>query len=126
MPKFVIHKHLSKRPHYDLRLEMDGVLKSFALPKEPKQTPGERRLAIEVEDHPLSYLNFEGEIPEGQYGAGKVFIWDFGDYELESRKENKIVFHLKGKRLFGRFVLVRTKDRNWIFMKTVAERKKER
>lgn len=78
---------------------MDGVLKSWAVPKEPPSTPGVKRLAIQVEDHDLSYIDFEGIIPEGEYGAGSVEIWDRGTYILESRSENEIKFTLKGKRL---------------------------
>lgn len=115
--RFVIHRHQARKLHWDLRLEMDGVLKSWAVPKEPPAEPGIRRLAVQVEDHPLDYIDFQGTIPEGQYGAGAVEIWDNGEFELESRSEDKIVFHLYGKRLKGRFTLVKTKDNNWLFFK---------
>ena len=105
MAIFVVHHHFARREHYDLRLEVDGVLKSWAVPKEPNLT--ERRLAIQVDDHPLSYANFEGVIPEGNYGAGKVEIWDKGNYDLlrSDEKEIKAVFH--GKKLNGQYVLLR-------------------
>jgi len=96
---------------------MDGVLKSWAVPKEPPSTPGVKRLAIQVEDHDLSYIDFEGTIPEGEYGAGSVEIWDKGTYILEARSENEIKFTLKGKRLVGGYVLLRLKDRDWLLFK---------
>jgi len=114
---FVIHLHLSRRKHFDLRLEMDGVLKSWAVPKDPPLKKGIKRLAIQVEDHPLSYASFEGEIPEGFYGAGKVKIWDKGNYDLVERDEKKIVFVLKGKKLAGKYCLLKFRDKNWLFFK---------
>ena len=115
---FVIQKHAARRLHYDLRLEMDGVLKSWAVPKEPPVEAGVKRLAVQVEDHPLEYANFEGIIPEGHYGAGKVEIWDKGKYILRERTENKIIFDLEGERLRGTYVLIRFKgDKNWLFFK---------
>jgi len=115
---FVIQKHAARRLHYDLRLEMDGVLKSWAVPKEPPVEAGVKRLAVQVEDHPLEYANFEGIIPEGHYGAGKVEIWDKGRYILRERTENKIIFDLEGERLRGTYVLIRFKgDKNWLFFK---------
>ena len=120
---FVIHKHFARNLHFDLRLEMDGVLKSWAVPKEPPTIKGIKRLAIQVEDHPLNYANFEGEIPKGNYGAGKVEIWDAGTYELDDLKRDKIEFELHGKKLIGKYVLVKTKygkqkDKSWLFFKT--------
>jgi len=115
---FVIQKHAARRLHYDLRLEMDGVLKSWAVPKEPPVEAGVKRLAVQVEDHPLEYANFEGIIPEGHYGAGKVEIWDKGSYILRERTENKMIFDLEGERLRGTYVLIRFKgDKNWLFFK---------
>jgi len=116
---YVIHKHQATRLHWDLRLEMNGVLKSWAVPKEPPAEKGLRRLAVLVEDHPLEYADFEGTIPEGQYGAGTVEIWDKGTYSLIDRKPHKIVFEIKGKRLKGRYCLLRFKgEKNWLFFKT--------
>lgn len=115
---FVIHRHQAKRLHYDLRLEYRGVLKSWALPKEPLNTPGIKRLAVAVEDHPLEYIDFEGTIPEGNYGAGEVAIWDQGAYVLEEARPEKWVFFLKGRRFRGRFTLIKFQEpRNWFFMK---------
>ena len=98
---------------------MDGVLKSWAIPKEPLNQKSVKRLAIQVEDHALEYANFEGTIPEGYYGAGKVEIWDRGTYELEKREENKIVVRIRGEKLRGRFCLIKLKNREkeWIFFK---------
>lgn len=97
---------------------MEGVLKSWAIPKEPPLEPGVKRLAVQVEDHPLEYATFEGTIPEGEYGAGTVEIWDKGTYGLIDRKEDKIVFNVEGQRLKGNYVLVRLKNpKNWLFFK---------
>jgi DNA ligase D-like protein (predicted 3'-phosphoesterase) len=98
---YVIQKHAATHLHYDLRLEMDGVLKSWAIPKEPPTMPSVRRLAVEVEDHPVEYANFEGTIPEGEYGAGTVEIWDRGTYRLLERKEDKLIIEINGNRLSG-------------------------
>jgi DNA ligase D-like protein (predicted 3'-phosphoesterase) len=115
---YVIQKHAATHLHYDLRLEMDGVLKSWAIPKEPPTMPGIRRLAVEVEDHPVEYANFEGTIPEGEYGAGTVEIWDRGTYRLLERKEDKLIVEINGNRLSGVYVLMRFKDKkNWLFFK---------
>ena len=119
---FVIQKHAARRLHYDLRLEMDGVLKSWAVPKKPPKTPGIKRLAVQVEDHPIEYANFEGIIPEGHYGAGKVEIWDKGSYVLKEKTNDKIVFKLNGEKLKGTYVLLRFKgDKNWLFFKKKGE-----
>ena len=116
--RYVIQKHQATHLHYDLRLEMDGVLKSWAIPKTPPTTSGIRRLAVQVEDHPVEYATFEGVIPEGQYGAGKVKIWDKGTFETISKKENKIVFKINGKKLKGNYVLVKFRPpKNWLFFK---------
>jgi len=122
--RFVVHEHHSSRLHWDFRLEMDGVLKSWAVPKGIPEEEGVRRLAVQVEDHDLEHLDFEGEIPEGQYGAGTVRIWDSGVYYLESRKPQKIVFTLAGARLKGDYVLVHTKQDMWLIFKR-KEKKRE-
>jgi len=113
--KFVVQRHDASRLHFDFRLEIGGVLKSWALPKGPPTHAKEKRLAIAVEDHPIDYADFEGTIPEGQYGAGTVKIWDKGSFapldpddpELQL-KNGKFGFTLKGSRLNGRFTLVKT------------------
>ncbi len=117
MPRFVVHDHYSKRHHHDLRMEMGGALKSWAVPKGAPIEAGAKRLAVQVEDHPLSYGSFEGTIPEGVYGAGKVKIWDNGQYELVERGPKKIVVEFKGKKLRGRYALVNFRDKNWLFFK---------
>ena len=117
---FVVHEHHARNLHWDLRLEMDGVLKSFAIPKEPPTAPKIKRLAIQVEDHHLEYADFEGEIPEGEYGAGKVKIWDRGTFEIIDRKDWKIVFRMKGKKMKGEYVLLKFKkagEKDWLFFK---------
>jgi len=127
--RFVVHKHHARALHYDLRLESKGVLRSWAVPKGPSLDPKERRLAVEVEDHPLDYGSFEGVIPEGEYGAGKVIIWDRGSFEPQSEDESfeemlergaaKVT--LRGEKLKGGFVLIRTKwggrGKNWLLVK---------
>jgi bifunctional non-homologous end joining protein LigD len=116
---YVIQKHQATHLHWDLRLEMDGVLKSWAVPKEPPTEKGVKRLAVQVEDHPLEYATFAGTIPEGEYGAGTVEIWDEGTYTLVDQKPNKIIFEIKGERLKGTYCLLRFKeDKNWLFFKT--------
>lgn len=116
---YVIQRHNASHLHYDLRLEMDGILKSWAIPKQPPEKQGVKRLAIQTEDHPVDYANFEGVIPKGLYGAGAVEIWDRGTYILEEKEEEKIVIVINGKRLNGRYCLIRFKDeeKNWLFFK---------
>tara|TARA_Y100000310_G_scaffold163342_1_gene163192 strand:+ start:80 stop:430 length:351 start_codon:yes stop_codon:yes gene_type:complete len=112
--KYCVQKHKAKNLHYDLRLEIDGKAKSWAVPKEPSLNL--KRLAIQVEDHDVSYMDFEGEIKEG-YGKGTVKIWDKGYWEPESIKEDKIVAFLHGEKLKGKFVLIKFKE-NWLFFKS--------
>jgi bifunctional non-homologous end joining protein LigD len=118
--RFVVQEHHASNLHWDFRLEMDGVLKSWAVPKGPPEAPGVRRLAVQVEDHPVSYINFEGEIAEGQYGAGEVKIWDSGAYDIEKNEPNEKLFTLHGHRLDGRYALIHTKDKQWIMLKRKA------
>jgi DNA ligase D-like protein (predicted 3'-phosphoesterase) len=123
---FVVQRHQARHLHYDLRLEMDGVLKSWAVPKEPPLEPGVKRLAVEVEDHPLEYANFEGVIPEGMYGAGRVEIWDRGTYQLKHRSMDKIEFSLNGEKMQGDYVLIRFKrNKNWLLIKRKGNKSDE-
>jgi DNA ligase D-like protein (predicted ligase)/DNA ligase D-like protein (predicted 3'-phosphoesterase) len=118
---FVIQEHHSHKLHYDLRLERDGVLKSWAVPKGIPEVAGEKHLAVAVEDHPLEYRTFEGEIPKGEYGAGTVSIWDSGTYETKHWDEEKIEVILHGKRLQGAYVLVKFKragKNDWLLFRT--------
>ncbi|MDZ7798760.1 MAG: DNA polymerase ligase N-terminal domain-containing protein [Patescibacteria group bacterium] len=124
--RFVIQKHAATNLHYDFRLEMDGVLKSWAIPKKPPQKAGIKRLAMQVEDHPIDYINFAGEIPQGNYGAGQVEIWDKGRYKMEEKKKNEFKFILKGNKLKGEYVLVKPKGSSfgkkaWLFFKTKSK-----
>jgi bifunctional non-homologous end joining protein LigD len=127
---FVIQEHHATRLHYDFRLEADGVLKSWAVTNEPSLDPAVKRLAVHVEDHPLAYADFHGTIPEGQYGAGEVSVWDRGTYEnldpdhsiTEGIEAGKLSFALHGQKLNGRFALVRMrggkgKRENWLLIK---------
>lgn len=117
--KYVIQKHYARNLHYDLRLEREGVLKSWAVPKEPPSKKGVKRLAVQVEDHPIAYATFEGEIPEGEYGAGTVEIWDRGTYEAEKWKQDEIIIKIDGERLKGRYCLIEFKKEknNWLFFR---------
>jgi bifunctional non-homologous end joining protein LigD len=128
--RFVVHEHKSKRLHYDFRLEIGGVLKSWAIPKGPSLNPSERRLAVMVPDHPLEYIDFEALIPEGQYGAGPVVVWDTGNFiPLETDdpeaalSKGKLSFELQGKKLKGAFALAQMKGlprstgKEWLLMK---------
>lgn len=119
--RFVIQEHQASHLHYDFRLEMDGVLKSWAVPKEVPEAAGIKRLAVQVEDHPVAYLNFSGYIPQGEYGAGTVIIWDSGKYKIlqGGLKKGSLKIRLSGKRLKGEYVLVKMKDRdnNWLIYK---------
>jgi len=121
---FVVQEHHSRRLHYDLRLEKDGVLKSWAVPKGIPESPSEKRLAVETEDHPLGYASFEGAIPKGHYGAGTVEIWDKGVYEAKVWDEKMIEFTVQGEKLKGRYVLVRLKkagEKSWLLLKGKEE-----
>ena len=120
---FVVQEHHATHLHWDFRLEMDGVLKSWAVPKEPPLEPGIKRLAIQVDDHALSYGKFEGDIGEG-YGKGSVKIWDNGMYEIESQKEKKMVFFLNGKKMKGRYTLLKfEKAKNgWLLFKNQEDK----
>ncbi len=131
--RFVVHEHKARHLHYDFRLEMGVILKSWAIPKGPSMNPSDKRLAIMVVDHPIEYIDFEGIIPEGSYGAGPVVVWDTGPYEvldvedpLEGIKRGRLSFNLKGKKLKGIFTLALMKGRGtglrpvgkeWLIMK---------
>ena len=116
---YLIQEHHASHLHWDLRLEMNGVLKSWAVPKIPPQEKNEKRLAIQVEDHPLAYAKFHGTIPEGNYGAGEVKIWDKGNYELIEKTPTKIIIEIHGKKLKGKYCLIKTNygKNQWLFFK---------
>jgi DNA ligase D-like protein (predicted 3'-phosphoesterase) len=134
-PIFVVQKHRARTLHYDFRLEVDGVLKSWAVPKGPSVNPGDKRLAVLVEDHPLDYADFEGVIPEGEYGAGAVIVWDRGTYGnlkeeagegapvsmADAIEAGEVAVRLEGQKLRGGFALVRTRmggnPKNWLLIK---------
>jgi len=121
-PIFVVQKHKATHLHYDFRIEKDGVLKSWAIPKEPPIDETVKRLAVQVEDHSLGYENFEGEIPEGSYGAGTVEIWDKGHYVPIKLQSKELIFELKGDKLKGTYCLIKLQpknpqDKNWLFFK---------
>jgi DNA ligase D-like protein (predicted 3'-phosphoesterase) len=111
---FVIQEHHARRLHWDFRLERDGVLVSWALPKGVPDDPKTNHLAVHTEDHPLEYASFAGEIPQGEYGGGQVTIWDRGTYETEKWAEREVKIVLHGARVSGRYVLFPTKGKNWI------------
>src|SRR5687768_1528536 len=121
---FVVHKHAARRLHYDLRLEMEGVLRSWAVPKGPSYDTHDKRLAVLVEDHPLEYGDFEGLIPEGNYGAGAVIVWDRGRWvpledPVQGLAKGKLLFDLHGLKLHGRWTLVKLKksEKDWLLIK---------
>jgi bifunctional non-homologous end joining protein LigD len=118
--RFVVHKHQARHLHYDFRLEMGGLLKSWDVPKGVPLEPGVRRLAVQVEDHPIEYIDFAGVIPEGQYGAGTVEIWDRGQFELSRQAPGQLEFTLKGEKLSGNYVLIHTDGKNWLLIKRKA------
>ena len=129
---FVIQKHAARNLHYDFRLEMEGVLRSWAVPKGPPWQKGQARLAMHVEDHPLEYARFEGTIPKGEYGGGTVMVWDIGAYRVrdadpaEAYSQGKIPLQLSGKKLKGDWVLVKTSrggetKQSWLLIKTGAD-----
>jgi len=121
--RFVVQKHRASQLHYDFRLESEGVLKSWAVPKGPSPNPSVKRLAMSVEDHPMAYADFEGVITEGEYGGGTVMVWDRGTFKPENGdvedalKKGELKFTLRGKKLKGSWVLVRTKGRTWLLIK---------
>ena len=118
-PVYVIQEHHATRLHWDLRFEDDNALKSWALPKHPPETEGKKRLAVAVPDHPIEYALFEGEIPKGNYGAGKVTIWDKGTFKIEEKTPRKWIVSIQGKKLRGRYCLLhfKPKEKNWLFFK---------
>jgi bifunctional non-homologous end joining protein LigD len=126
--RFVVHEHHATHLHFDFRLEIDGVLKSWAVPKGVSLNPAEKRLAVQVPDHALSYIDFEGTIREGSYGAGKVFIWDNGEFESDADasanlRQGKLIFTMFGKKLRGGFTLLKMKNhpKQWLLIKSRDE-----
>lgn len=126
--RFVVHEHKASHHHYDFRLEVAGVLKSWAVPKGPSMNPAERRLAVRVPDHPVGYIGFQGIIPSGQYGAGPVVVWDRGTYRIADGgnpqaqlRAGKVAFVLSGRKLKGGFALARLgrgrTGKEWLLMK---------
>ncbi|MCX6807160.1 MAG: 3'-phosphoesterase [Candidatus Berkelbacteria bacterium] len=119
--RFVVHEHSAQHYHFDFRLELDGVLKSWAVPKGIPKEAKIKRLAVEVEDHPVSYIDFTGIIPKGQYGAGEVKIFDKGNFRLISRTNSQIEFELMGEKIKGNYILIKTKMGNdlnsWLIFK---------
>ena len=121
MPRFVVQQHDATTLHFDLRLELDGVLRSWAVPKGPSLDPGERRLAVPVADHSIAAGDFEGVHAESRRGTGAVIIWDEGDFELVRAEPGHLVVTLHGSKLRGGFALTRTDERRWILVKMVDE-----
>lgn len=123
--RFVVHEHDSSHLHYDFRLELEGVLRSWVIPKGPSMNPSEKRLALMVADHPVNYIDFEGIIPQGHYGAGPVIVWDTGGYELLENEQGKLGFILRGEKLKGAFSFMRLKGRGagneWLLIKKKDE-----
>lgn len=124
--RFVVQEHHARSLHYDFRLEIGGVLKSWAIPKVPPKKVGIKRLAMSVEDHPVSYVDFAGVIPKGNYGAGRVIIWDKGGFQLEKNKSDEILFNLSGLKLKGEYGLIKPKGskfgpKAWLFFKRKSE-----
>lgn len=123
MPRFVIQEHHARSHHFDFRLEKDGVFKSWAVPKGLPDEAGVRRLAIQVEDHALEFGDFEGTIPQGEYGAGEIRVWDRGDYDLLEWTPDRISIRLHGSRAAGAFEIVKFKhgkEREWLILKPRA------
>ena len=125
--RFVIHEHHATRLHFDLRLEIGGVLKSWAVPKGVSMNPVDKRLAVHVPDHSLGYINFEGILAEGTYGAGRVAIWDRGEFKTENvdaqLAKGKLVFTFHGAKLRGEFTLLKfwNHEKNWLIIKSKDE-----
>lgn len=119
--RFVVQEHHARRLHWDLRLEERGVLKSWAVPKGVPLEKGSKRLAVETEDHPLEYIDFYGVIPEDQYGAGVVEIWDSGVYGIVERTDDKYYVVLMGQKLRGAYMIVRTRGEQWLLWKRLDE-----
>jgi len=132
-PIFVVHQHKASSMHFDFRLEVDGVLVSWAVPKGPSTDPGDKRLAVRTEDHPLNYARFEGVIPEGEYGGGSVIVWDTGEYQNQSKKGGRelsmadaldkghVSVRIHGQKISGGYSLIHTKmrgdEKNWLLVK---------
>lgn len=133
-PIYVVQEHHATRLHYDLRLEFGGVLKSWAVPKGiPEAVEAGKRLAVQTEDHPLEYATFAGTIPEGNYGAGTVKIWDSGTFDVIDKSETKIIFNVKGKKVKGAYVLIKAmfgayakSGKNWLLFRKKAETEKDK
>ena len=117
---FVVQEHHARRLHFDLRLEREGVLKSWAVPKGIPTVQGDKRLAVQTEDHPIEYAQFQGTIPKGHYGAGTVGIWDNGIYEMKTWEKGKVEFALNGKKFHGKYLLTKLKKADkeqWLLIK---------